>query len=97
MNKDKVMRILYERFACSRFRIRDIPDEGLSEIAEALGLRTVGVTHHGMRVQLGRVLTAVVDEKYRCSSGSLRGATLARKGDPPEKDSSTEVYWVESE
>ena len=57
MDKDEGIRTLLEWFGCRRFRIEEITDQGMREIARLFGVDTP--TLHGARSQLGKQLRAI--------------------------------------
>ena len=72
MDKDEGIRTLLRWFGYRRFRVRDIIDGRLWEIAELVEANTPTV--QGRRIQLGKRLTQM--NGYQCASGPNLGATL---------------------
>lgn len=71
-DKDEAIRKLLVWFGNGRFRVRNITDDRLYEIAELLG--AVADNSSRTRIMLGRKLTAM--DGYRCSAGGNQGAML---------------------
>ena len=89
MDKDEGIRTLLQWFGYRRFRIEEIPDERIPEIARLVGADTL--TLHGKRIQLGKRLTAM--NGYKCSTAPNLGATLTAIEVP--EDSRPGVYQIQ--
>ena len=72
MDKDEGIRTLLAWFGNRCFRVNEITDDRLQEIAELIGAFTK--TTQGTRTQLGKRLTAM--NCYKCSTAPNLGATL---------------------
>ena len=72
MDRDEGIRTLLKWFGYGPFRVRDITDERLREIAELVGGFTLST--QGTRIQLGKRLTQM--KGYQCSTTPNLGATL---------------------
>lgn len=94
MDRDKALDTLVDWFGDKPFGIKHIPDENIPVIAGLVGLRT-DATVGGMRKHLGKRLTALARDAYKCSSGDNAGAKLEIKGACEKIDPSPEVYWIE--
>ena len=92
MNRDEAIRTLLEQFGNQWFSVKDITDDWLQEIAELVGATTK--TTHGMRVQIGKRLTEMAKNNYRCSTAPKVGATLKIKAIPEDVDPRPEVYQI---
>ena len=91
MDKDEGIRTLLMWFGNRRFRVNDITDDRLQEIAELIGAFTK--TTQGTRIQLGKRLTSMND--YKCSTAPNLGATLTAIEIPEDEDSRPGVYQIE--
>ncbi len=72
MDKDEGLRTLLRWFGYQPFRVRNITDDRLREIAELVGAFTL--TSQGTRIQLGKRLTQM--DGYQCATVPNLGATL---------------------
>ena len=91
MDKDEGIRTLLAWFGNRCFRVNEITDDRLQEIAEMVGVSTK--TTQGTRTQLGKRLTAM--HGYQCSTSPNLGATLTAIKIPKEVDPSPGVYRIE--
>ena len=89
MDKDEGIRTLLRWFGYRCFRIEEITDEKIREIARLVGADTR--TLHGTRIQLGKRLTAM--SGYKCSTAPERGTTL--KHIPTPEDTRPGVYQIQ--
>ena len=72
MDKDEAMHILLRWFGYRPFKVADITDERLPEIANLVGACTR--TAQGTRIQLGKRLTRM--DGYQCATVPNLGATM---------------------
>lgn len=72
MDEDGAIRTLLAWFGNERFRVNEISNDQLHEIAELLGVAKQTV--QGTRMQLGKQLTKM--DGYRCGTEPHKGATL---------------------
>ena len=91
MDQDEGIRTLLRWFGYRPFRISEISDERVQEMARLVGADTL--TPQGRRIQLGKRLTAM--DGYKCSTAPNLGATLTAERNPVDVDSSPEIYMIQ--
>ena len=90
MDKDEGIRTLWRWFGNKCFRMEEITDEKIREIAMLVGADTS--TLHGTRSLLGKRLTAMHD--YECKTTPNKGAKL--KHIPTPEDTRPGLYQIQN-
>ena len=89
MDLDEVVRVLWRRFGHEHFKIAELSDTEVSEIARLLGLEPAN------RNWLGRRLTRMARGELWYEAGPNSKAKLVIRGASPDIGRRPEEYWIE--